>query len=537
MCDLSSRGCSILMHFAKLTCDASEYVGWTFRVVKEWNRMAKTTIISVQDVSKIFSGQGEKRKTTLTWIFLIFDLRQPPPFFSPLPKENKTKLNQEPPNAQYWQLQQIFVSPRNPSETPKVCWNLWPGSIWSSRFGEVAHGTRYWLSIFESWLCISVTKGFLRFVLRVICCFFFRMKIFRYTSRCCGFFRNHVPLMYKQNPCKILPKPCKIHGYIIYHPIQNQALTLTVSFSHYTSTKFRFITVYGSQWPLGFSSTLQGDPDLAILGQVSNVHTSWSWRTKPLHLKSWKKPPAICEGRFRQVGWTLESLHLKKKRSAKRPKVFLKVIYNSVFFGEFWINLVFFWGVRFWWRNPLNFNDYENQPRPFEEFTRKSAQRRMQSIQVFGPFFGYLDFSWFISRWHDFHPLSHFGVGPIWGTLLSVPGLIRQPNRQPKRSPSWNHSIFFWSISKTRLLDRIQTQQQFMVHFHVPKRGRKTWQSCEPWTPNKRIWYGCDTQITLSCTMLYARLKNGVKHHYHRCRFLHRHHHHHHHHHFSKCKN
>lgn len=77
--------------------------------------------------------------------------------------------------------------------------------------------------------------------------FFFRMKIFRYTSRCCEFFRNHVPLMYKQDPCKILPKPCKIHGYIIYHPIQNQALTLTVSFSHYTSTKFRFITVYGSQ--------------------------------------------------------------------------------------------------------------------------------------------------------------------------------------------------------------------------------------------------------------------------------------------------
>ena len=97
------------MHFAKLTCDASEYVDWNFRAIKEWNRMADTTIISVQDVSKIFSGQGKKKRKDNSHLNL-FDVwsQQPPPFFLPSPKKSKQSSTRNPRNAQYWQLQHFF---------------------------------------------------------------------------------------------------------------------------------------------------------------------------------------------------------------------------------------------------------------------------------------------------------------------------------------------------------------------------------------------------------------------------------------------
>ena len=329
----------------------------------------------------------ERRLSLESFWFLISD--NLPLFFLPSPKKTKQSSTRNPqthntgssnrslfpPEIHRKLPRYVGICGQGPSDHPDLAKWLMEQGIDSVSLNpdSVSRSPRAF--------CVLLFVSFVAFFV------FFRMNIFRYTSRCCGFFRNHVPLMYKQNPCKILPKPCKIHGYIIYHPIQNQALTLTVSFSHYTSTKFRFITVYGSQWPLGFSSTLQGDPDLAILGQVSNVHTSWSWRMKPLHLKSWKNPPAICEGRFRQVGWTLESLHLKKTKCKKA--FFLKWYIIQYFLVNSESTLFFLGGCDFGGEIPST-STTSNQPRPFEEFTRKSAQRRMQSIQVFGPFLGTL---------------------------------------------------------------------------------------------------------------------------------------------------
>lgn len=162
--------------------------------------------------------------------------------------------------------------------------------------------------------------------------------------------------------------------------------------------------------------------------------------------------------------------------------------------AQFLINLVFFGGAILVEKSP-QLQRQRNPPLGRNPENPRNAG--MQSIQVFGPFLGTIDFSWFISRWHDFHPLSQFGSRANLGNPFECSWPYSAAQQAAQTQPLLKSQHFFWSISKTRLLDRIQTQQQFMVHFHVPKRGRKTWQSCEPWTPNKRIWYSCDTQITL----------------------------------------
>ena len=161
-----------------------------------------------------------KNERQLSHLNLFWSQQPIPLSFSPAPQ--KTKLNQGTPQQKtYRYLQQIFVSQhvffqRNLSTTPKVCGNLRPGSIWSSRFGQVAHGSRYWLHIIESWLSISVTKVFV-FLFGAI---FFAWKFVFVHPGTVDFKRN---LHHRSTDTKTLNKnTAKINPWIMFTPSKSK---------------------------------------------------------------------------------------------------------------------------------------------------------------------------------------------------------------------------------------------------------------------------------------------------------------------------